>query len=234
MIRPTGDAGNQPVDAGDARHHADGDPSGLEHRPLFDVQLDVAVQVAAPTRLSQSLGPAADRGEGRTEGASVRTDKGEVGVLEGPGYGAAPHAAQAEVVRLLAEEVDDDEVVGEQDAGLAQQRTASMAPSTPMMPSKRPPPWTVSVCEPVTMAPGSLRVPGSVPIRLAAASVLTLRPASSSARHPLARRRGHMGRRQAASSPVPAGRGQTTTPQVAGHPGEVGRGRRAHEEDELG
>ena len=48
MIRPTGDAGNQPVDAGDARHHADGDPSGLEHRPLFDVQLDVAVQVAAP------------------------------------------------------------------------------------------------------------------------------------------------------------------------------------------
>src|SRR5690606_4529128 len=57
-------------------------------------------------------------------------------------------------------------------------RTASMAPSTPMIPSKRPPPRTVSVCEPVTRAGSDGSVPGSTPTTLHAASTSASSPAA--------------------------------------------------------
>ncbi len=55
---------------------------------------------------------------------------------------------------------------------------ASIAPSTPTMPSNRPAPSTVSVCEPVTSTGAFGAAPGRTPIRLPAPSVSTCRPAS--------------------------------------------------------
>ena len=110
--------GQHPVDAGDARHDADRDAGGLEHRPLLDVQLDEGSAPASgarrPPRARRARRPpepAPRRGCLRPGPARPRWSR-----LEVAGDRAAAHAAQAEVVRLLAEEVDDEEVVSEVDA----------------------------------------------------------------------------------------------------------------------
>ena len=58
-------------------------------------------------------------------------------------------------------------------------RQTSRAATTPATPSKRPPPRTVSMCEPVMMTGPCLRPPRR-PMRLPAASTRTARPTSCS------------------------------------------------------
>ena len=158
-----------------------------------------------------------------------------MGVLEGPGYGAAAHAAQAEVVRLLAEEVDDDEVVGEQDAGLAQ--------ATDRLDGAEHPDDAVEAAaalDGVGVRAGDYGAGELARARQRADQVGGGVGAHAEAgvfhprRHPLAPGAVIWGE----GTPRPARclrvavRGQRL--EVAGHPGEVGRCRRAHEEDELG
>jgi hypothetical protein len=113
MVRLPGDASEKPVDADDARDHPDRDPGLLEHGALLDVKLDVAVQAGLPACSCQRGRLTAGGLERLGKAASVGVNQREMLLVERAHDGAAAEAAQAEVVRLLSEEIDHDEVVVE-------------------------------------------------------------------------------------------------------------------------
>jgi hypothetical protein len=120
MVRLADKTHQKSVDAGDARHDAYRDASLLEDRALFDVQLEEAVQALSPARIleGREVGPTIC--ERFAQGSPLRANKIEMRLVKRAGYSPAADTAQPEVVRLLAEKVDDDEVVLEPGSDLAQ------------------------------------------------------------------------------------------------------------------
>ena len=121
MVRAPGEACQQAVDPDDARHHTDRHPALLELRPLLDVELDEAVDPPClPPRPGEVVRIAAGGRQSLAKWSPRWADELQMVVSEVAGHGPAAHAAQAEVVRLFPEEVDDDQVVLEANAGLVQ------------------------------------------------------------------------------------------------------------------
>src|SRR6202521_595022 len=104
----------QPLDPGNPRDDPERNARILHRRALLDVELDESVNLALPPGgIDDPARVSAHRLQRAGQRSAARVAQREVGRAQGARDGATSHAADSELIRLLAHEVDDTQLVGE-------------------------------------------------------------------------------------------------------------------------
>ena len=122
VVRPSVGGDQGAVDAGNGSHDSERSPGCLQGGPLLNVEFEVSVEpLGRPHRLGQGVDLGALGGQGGGEGPIVVIAESEVALSQLADHGSAAQTAESETVRLLSQEVHDQQRVAELLPALANQ-----------------------------------------------------------------------------------------------------------------